>query len=454
MAEKPVHPVTVIRAGHIVPVRPAGVVLEEFAVAIENSTIVAIRPSDELKRAYPAATVIDLPHHALLPGLINMHTHSPMTLLRGYADDQSLQTWLGDHIWPAEQHFVGPEFVSDGTRLAVAEMIRAGTTCFNDMYFHPNQIAQVCKEAGIRASIGVPLIELETFSMRDVERHFAQAEEIYQEWSGEPLLQFSFAPHAPYTVSDETLAKVGKMSRSLDVPVHMHLLETTWDIKHSLQHHEVSPLGRLKALGLLNSRLQAVHMTQLSEEDIRLLAANSVNVVHCPQSNLKLASGICPVSELIDAGVNVSVGTDGAASNNDLDILAEAQTAALLAKGVSGDAETVSAFQALEMITINGARALGMESQLGSIECGKQADLCAIDLSGPETQPLHHVVSQLVYAASARQVSDVWVAGKRVLESRALTALDLEKTITKAKYWKKRLAEFSQGKQTQERLSH
>lgn len=434
--------VTLIHPRYLVPVRPPHVVHDAWSVATIDDVIVQVMPRDDAEQAYPAAEVIELPDHVLLPGLINMHTHSPMNLLRGYADDMDLHVWLRQHIWPAEQEFVGPDFVTDGTRLAIAEMLRAGTTCFNDMYFFPDAIAQACRDAGIRASIGVPLIEDQSVNATGIDEYFEQGLELHRKWQTEPLLSFTLSPHAPYTVTDQTLRRVAGYSDELNIPVHLHLLETEWDIKHSLQHHDLHPLRRLKELNLLNSRLQAVHMTQLSTEDIASLAEAGVHVVHCPQSNLKLASGICPLTALLEAGINVSLGTDGVASNNDLDLLAEAQTAALLAKGISGNAEAVNAFQALEMMTINGAQALGMEDRLGSLEPGKAADLCAIDLSHPETQPLHHVVSQLIYAASRRQVSDVWVAGRRVLESGRLTSIDLEATTHQARLWATRLRVF------------
>jgi 5-methylthioadenosine/S-adenosylhomocysteine deaminase len=437
--------ITLIHPAYLVPVRPPDVVFEAHSVAVDQGSIIALMPREEAEKAFPGADAIELPDHVLLPGFINMHTHSPMTLLRGYADDMDLYIWLREHIWPAEQEFVGSAFVADGTGLAVAEMLRGGTTCFNDMYFHPHAVAKACLEAGIRASIGVPLIEHQANGSSDIDAYFEQGLELHREWRSEPLLSFTFSPHAPYTVSDDTLRRVAYHSRDLGVPVHLHLLESEWDIKHSLQHHDVQPLLRLKELDLLNSRLQAVHMTQLSAEDIAMLADTAVHVVHCPQSNLKLASGICPLAALLDAGVNVSLGTDGAASNNDLDLMAEAQTAALLAKGVTGNAQAVNAFQALEMMTINGAKALGMEHLIGSIEPGKEADLCAIDLCFPETQPLYHAVSQVIYAASRRQVSDVWVAGRRVLDSGTLTFIDLEETISRARQWQIRLSGFDRS---------
>ena len=422
---------SLIHPRYLVAVRPQGIVLENHSIAIEQGLIVSIMTRTESEQAYPEAESIELPDHVLLPGFVNAHTHSPMTLLRGYADDMDLDVWLREHIWPAEQEFVGPSFVADGARLAIAEMFRAGTTCFNDMYFFPDVLGETCLDTGIRASIGVPLIETQTAWASDIDSYFEQGLRLHDEWRSESLLSITFSPHAPYSVSDETLRRVATHSRELEVPVHLHLLETTWDIKHSLQHHDVHPLHRLRDLDLLNSRLMAVHMTQLSSEDIDQLVQSGVHVIHCPQSNLKLASGICPLASLLEAGVNVALGTDGAASNNDLDLLSEAQTAALLAKGISGNAKAVDAFQALEMLTINGAKALGIDKLTGSIEVGKAADLCAIDLSCPETQPLYHVVSQVIYAASRRQVSDVWVAGRRVLEAGQLTTIDLEEVTRK-----------------------
>ena len=433
---------TLIHPRYLVAVKPQGIVLENHSIAIERGLIISILTRTESEQAYPEAESIELPEHVLLPGFINMHTHSPMTLLRGYADDMDLDVWLKEHIWPAEQEFLSPAFVADGARLAIAEMFRAGTTCFNDMYFFPDVLGETCLDTGIRASIGVPLIETQTAWIADIDSYFEQGLRLHDEWRSEPLLSITFSPHAPYSVSDETLRRVAVHSAELEVPVHLHLLETQWDIKHSLQHHDVPPLHRLRDLDLLNSRLLAVHMTQLSSEDIDQLAQSGVHVIHCPQSNLKLASGICPLSSLLEAGVNVALGTDGAASNNDLDLLSEAQTAALLAKGISGNAKAVDAFQALEMLTINGAKALGIDKLTGSIEVGKAADLCAVDLSCPETQPLYNVVSQVIYAASRSQVSDVWVAGRRVLDCGQLTTIDLEEVTRKAVQWQNRLSEF------------
>jgi 5-methylthioadenosine/S-adenosylhomocysteine deaminase len=433
-----------IRARYIVPVRTRERVLESHCVAVRDDVIVEVLPFGEAQQRWPAAEIVDLPDHLLIPGLVNAHTHSPMSLLRGYADDMELPVWLKKHIWPAEREFVGPQFVSDGTRLAIAEMLRSGTTCFNDMYFFPDATIEACLDAGMRASIGITVIEIESAWAADVDSYVEKGLKLHAELETEPLISFTLSPHAPYTVSDKTLRRLALLSRNLGFPVHMHLLETEWEIKQSLQQHDLHPMMRLEEAGLLNQNLQAVHMTQISTEDIDRLAAVGAHVVHCPQSNLKLASGICPLSSLLEAGVNVALGTDGAASNNDLDLLGEARTAALLAKGISGDARSVDAYQVLDMMTINGARALGQGDRLGTLEPGKQADLCAVDLRQPETQPLHHVVSQLIYSASRRQVTDVWVAGRRLLDSGELTTIDLESVLEAAGGWQKRLARLEE----------
>ena len=433
-----------IHSKYAVPVRPVRTVHQDYSVAVEGNRIVAVLPRAEAELRWPGAEAAELPTHVLLPGLVNSHTHAPMTLLRGYADDMELHVWLKEHIWPAEHRFVGPDFVRDGTRLAVAEMFRGGTTCFNDMYFFPDAAIEVCLETGMRASIGITVIEIESAWAKDVDSYIDKGLGLHEAYHAEPLVSLTLSPHAPYTVSDRTLRRIAGLSGELQVPVHMHLLETKWEIKQSLQQHDRQPLARLEQQGLLNPRLQAVHMTQLAHDDIDRVASSGASVVHCPQSNMKLASGFCPLAALQSAGVNVALGTDGAASNNDLDLLSEAQTAALLGKAVAQDAEVVDAFEVVEMLTLNGARALGLEDRTGSIEPGKQADLCALDLSAPETQPLHHVLSQLVYAASARQFSDVWVAGRRVLKNGRLTTIDIDEVLARARRWREKLAGIDQ----------
>jgi len=422
---------------YLVPVRPLGQVLEQYSVAIDPASgrIMDVLPRVDAMEKHVGASVFEMETHVLLPGLVNMHTHSPMTLLRGYADDLRLDDWLRNHIWPAEANWADGDFVDLGTELAVAEMLRSGTTCFNENYFFPERMADVVEAAGIRACIGVPVIGVETKWAATTEEYLAKGLELVASRAGYPRLRFSIAPHAMYTVDVATLARIADLSERHDMPVHLHLLETESEIRNSQQAYGKMPLHHAEELGLLNERLIAVHMAHLSDSDIDLVARNNVNVVHCPQSNLKLASGVCRLTDLLAAGVNVSIGTDGAASNNDLDMFDELRTAALLAKGLSGDPCVVDAVTALDLVTINAARALGMEHEIGSVEVGKQADLCALDLACARTQPVHHVISQLVYSAASGQVSDVWVAGRQLVKSGELTLMDEARILSEAAAW-------------------
>ena len=427
----------------LVPVRPRGQVLEQMAVIIEDELIGAVLPRSEALTRYADATRIDLPEHVLLPGFINMHTHSAMSLLRGYADDLNLQVWLNDHIWPVEKTFLSPEFVHDGARLAIAEMMRGGTTCFNDLYFFPEVTAAAAVETGMRACIGLPVIDVPTIWAANENEYINKGLEVSASWQGEPLISTSFAPHAPYSVGDEALGRIARLSEKRDMRVHMHVLESSWEVSESLSRHGKPTLARLAGLGLMNERLLAVHMTQLDAMDLDVLSNTAVNVIHCPESNLKLASGICPVTRLAELGVNLALGTDGAASNNNLDLLAESRSAALLAKGFAADPCVLDAFATLEMLTINGARALGKEHHLGSVEAGKLADLCAIRLDSLQTTPMYDVVSHLIYAASSQQVSHVWVGGRMLLQDQQFLHINTGDIMQRANDWARRIT--SQG---------
>lgn len=432
---------TLILPRFVVPVRPRGQALEDCGVLVDQGRVMAVLPGDEARKSRAPGPVIELPDHVLMPGLINMHTHSPMSLLRGYADDLDLQRWLIDHIWPAEGRHADAQFVADGTRLAIAEMVRAGTTCFNDNYFFPDEMARVARDAGMRAVIGLPLLDQPSRWAGEFTEYMAKGLAVVEEFEGETLIDFALAPHAPYSITDSGLGRIAEVSTSQGLRVHMHCLETRFDTEHSMRTHGIGPLERLDRHALLNERLIAVHMTQLDERDIDRLAQRGTHVVHCPQSNLKLASGICPVPALLKAGVNVSLGTDGAASNNNLDLLEEARFAALLAKGASRDATALDALQAIDMMTINGAIALGMEDDLGTIEAGKLADLCALNLATVQTQPIHNVFSQIVYAASSAQFTDVWIGGERIMMEGELKTLDESALLANADEWRARLCE-------------
>jgi 5-methylthioadenosine/S-adenosylhomocysteine deaminase len=429
-----------IEAGWVVPVEPHGVVLEDHAVAVRDGAILAVLPRSEARTRFSAAEIVMRPHSALIPGFVNAHTHNPMTLLRGAADDLPLMEWLQGHIWPIEAQVIGPDFVADGIALAIAEMLRGGTTCCNENYFFPDVQAATYRRFGFRALVGLPVIDFPTAWARGDDEYFDRACEVHDQWRNDPLVATAFAPHAPYTVSDANFERIRMLSDQLDIPVHCHVHETAHEVAESQQKHGQRPLARLDRLGLVNDRLIAVHMTQLLEGEIALCAQRGVSVVHCPESNLKLASGFCPAAALQHAGVNLAIGTDGAASNNDLDMFGETRTAALLAKAVAQDAAALDAASTLRAATLGGACALGFGERIGSIMPGKQADLACVDLATIETQPLHHVISQLVYACGRQQVTDVWIAGHRKLRERVLCDMDAEALVANARQWRGRIS--------------
>jgi len=429
-----------ISARWIVPVEPDRVVLDDHAVAIDGGAIVEVLPAADAARRYAPRERVDLPGHALIPGLVNAHTHNPMSLLRGLADDLPLMTWLREHIWPVEARVIGPEFVRDGVELAVAEMLRGGTTCCSENYFFPDTQAAVYRAHGFRAMVGLPIIEFPSAWARGRDEYFERALAVHDRYRGDALIGTTFAPHAPYTVADESFGRIRTLSDQLDLPVHLHLMETAQEVEDSKREHGLRPMQRLQKLGLVNDRLIAVHMTQVSDAEIAACAEAGVSVVHCPESNLKLASGFCPAEKLRRGGVNLALGTDGCASNNDLDMFGELRTAALLAKAVASDAAAFDDAFALRAATLNGARALQLDAKVGSIEAGKRADLVAVKMDEVETQPLYNVVSHLAYAVSRRQVSDVWIDGARRLAEGALVDFDLAGVLEKARRWRERIA--------------
>jgi 5-methylthioadenosine/S-adenosylhomocysteine deaminase len=431
---------SLIHARWIIPVEPDAVIHEFYSMAIHEGRIVDLLPTTEAQRLYQSAAVENLEHHVVLPGLINCHTHAAMNLLRGIADDLPLMEWLQQHIWPLEQKWMSEKFVLDGCALAIAEMLRGGTTCFNDMYFFPEMTAQQAQAYGIRAVLGMIVFDFPTIWAQNSEAYIERGLKLHDQLRYAPLCSTSFAPHAPYTVSDEPLKKIKIIADELNIPIHMHVHETRDEVEQARQKNGQRPLWRLYELGLLNPALMAVHMTQLTPDEIRLAAQAGIHIVHCPESNLKLASGFCPVADCLAAGINVTLGTDGAASNNDLDMFGEMRTAALLAKTVSGDVTAVSAHTALRMATINAAKALNMEHHIGSLSIGKAADVIAVDLSPLNTQPVYSPISTLVYSAGRDQVSDVWVAGKRQLQNRVLTSFKGSELQAKIDYWQERLS--------------
>ncbi|MDC8786906.1 TRZ/ATZ family hydrolase [Roseateles koreensis] len=415
---------TLLKSRWILPLSPGSSVLNDHTLVMQGDRIAAILPWAQAEAQYPAAERVDLGQHVLIPGLINGHTHSAMSLLRGVADDVPLMDWLNNHIWPLEKKWVSDDWTYQGSLLSAAEALRGGVTYLNDMYFFPAAMARAALDSGIRAGVSINVIDFPTGYAANAAEYIAKGLEAYEQFKGESLLDWTSAPHAPYTVSDETFVQLRELAERLDIQMHCHIHETDFEVSESLKQHGMRPLARLNKLGVLNERMMAVHMVHLTDEEIALLARQKVHLVHNPNSNMKLASGVCPVTALEAAGVNTILGTDGAASNNRQDMLGEIRAAALLAKGVTQNSTTVSARTALEMATIRAAKAMGRGHDLGSLEVGKLADVVAISLDALECRPVYNPEAQLVYVAGREHVSDVWVGGRRVLKDRQLTSID------------------------------
>lgn len=437
--ESSTHCDLLISAKWIIPVVPEGSVLEHHAIAVKDKKIVAILPVDEARTAYTATQNHDLPHHALIPGLVNTHGHTPMTLFRGIADDIPLKQWLEQHVWPLESKFVDAQFVLDGSKLAIAEMISSGTTCFADMYFFPDQVAKAAVEANMRVQLASPVLDFPTVWGQDANEYIDKATRLHDDYRNNEFVYTAFGPHAPYTVSDAPLRKVAMLAEELDIPIHMHVHETAQEITDAIAGDGRRPLQRLADIGIISPRLLCVHATELTSDEMALLGAQGSHVVHCPESNLKLASGFCEVAKLLNNGVNVALGTDGCASNNDLNMFSEMHTAALLAKGVAADASALPAAQALSMATINGARAMGLDKLIGSLEIGKFADITAVSLQDLSSSPVYNPVSNIVYSATANQVTHVWCGGKLLLKDRALQTLDSHQILKTTDTWRQRI---------------
>ncbi|HSC95263.1 MAG TPA: TRZ/ATZ family hydrolase [Burkholderiales bacterium] len=429
----------VVEAAWVIPVDPPETVLADHAVVVADGRIRELLPAGVARERFPAARRTELPGHALIPGLINLHTHAAMTLMRGLADDRALMDWLQNHIWPVETRLVSSDFVRDGTLLACAEMLRGGITCFNDMYFHPEAAARAALDAGMRAALGIIVIEMPSAYAADAQDYLSKGLATRDDLRHESLLSFCIAPHAPYTVSDKAFERIAVLQGVLDLPLHIHLHETRDEIEQSVARHGERPLARLHRLGLVDANLIAVHAVHLSEHEAQLLAAEGCHVAHCPSSNLKLASGIAAPARLLEAGVNVGLGTDGAASNNRLDLFTEMRLAALLAKGMADDPTALPAHTALEMATVRAARALGLEDRIGTLAPGKCADMTAVDLGALELLPCYDPMSHLVYAAGREHVSHVWVNGELLLENGRLTRLDTAELAAKTAYWREKI---------------
>lgn len=424
-----------ISAAWVLPIAPENVALEDHAIAIQGGRIIDLLPREWAESKYTADETKHFADHAIMPGLVNSHAHTPMNLFRGLADDLKLMDWLQNHIWPAEGALINEDSVRVGSKLAIAEMIRTGTTCFADHYMFPQATADAVKETGIRACLGLQMMDVPTKWAENGAEALEKGIAIYKSFEKHPRITWAWAPHAPYTTTDETFERLVDINKELKLPIHLHLHETEQQVNDSMDEYGKRPIERLNDLGVLSPLFVGVHLTQVDDKDIEIMQATGSNAVHCPESNLKLASGFAPISDLLDANINVAIGTDGAASNNDLNMFGELQTAALLAKAQSQNPLAIPAAQALEMATINGAKAFGLDKEIGSLEAGKAADIIAIDLSPYYIQPMYHPISHLVYAMNALQVSDVWVDGKPLLSNGELNDLNTAGLLNEAKKW-------------------
>lgn len=431
---------TLIEARWIIPVEPAGIVLENHALVIKGENILDLLPSGEAAQRYLPRKRVSLPDHAVIPGLVNLHTHAAMNLMRGFADDLPLMRWLEDKIWPTEAQHVSPAFVRDGSLLAAAEMLRGGITCCSDMYFFPEAAAEAFLEAGLRAAIGMTTIEFPTAYASDAGDYLAKGLAARDRFRDESLLSFTLAPHAPYTVADKTLERIGTLSAQLDLPIHIHIHETRQEIQDSLKIHGMRPLARLDLIGLISPDLIAVHAAHLEPDEITLLARHGSHIAHCPTSNMKLASGIPPIANILKKGGNIGLGTDGAASNNRLDMFQEMRHAALLGKVSSGDAAALDAHTVLKMATLSGAQALGLGDITGSLKPGKKADICAVNIGEWLAQPCFDPTSHLIYVTDREQVSHVWVNGKHRVNNAQITDLEPAKLLALARLWQNTLS--------------
>ena len=429
----------IISASWIFTSNSEGQLLSDYSIVIENDKIIDLVPQDKVFDEYEANDTYQLTDHILIPGLINTHTHAAMSLFKGFADDLTLQDWLNDYIWPAEKEFINSSFVKDGSILALSEMIKSGVTTFNDMYFFPDATAEAVKELGVRSNIGLIVLDFPTNYATDPEDYLLKGFEFRDKWRNEELITTSIAPHAPYSVSDEAFTLINTYSEELSINIHTHLHETQWEIEDSIEKYGITPVQRLNNLGIIGPSLMAVHCVHLNDQDMATLAKNKVSIVHNPSSNMKLGSGIADIAKMLKQNLNISLGTDSSASNNRLDIMEEMRLAALLIKGSTKSPESFSANEAIKMATINGAKALGLESIIGSIEKNKKADLVAIDLNSIENQPIYNPLTTFVYSSSRSDVSYVWIDGEIKLKDKKLVKIDEERIIQLAKKWQRKL---------------
>lgn len=398
-------------------------VIENGAVAVQDDCIVAVGPAVELERTCRPSARLELEHGLVMPGLVNVHTHAPMSCLRGIADDLPLMTWLQEYIFPVEAK-LNSEIVYQATLLSIMEMIRSGTTCFSDMYLFAKDVARAVDQSGMRGWLSEPLYDFPSPNYGELAAGFDYVDELFDLYREHPLITIAAAPHSTYTCAPDLLVRLKEKAEQNQAIFHIHLSETREEVETIQQRFGLTPVRHLDKLGLLDSRMTAAHCVVLDVGEIELLARRGVKVAHCPESNMKLASGVAPVPQMLEAGLVVGLGTDGCASNNDVDLFTEMDTAAKLHKVHTLDPTVMSAEQTLSLTTMGGARLLGVEDQIGSLAPGKKADLIVLDLNQPHLTPLYHIPSHLVYAARGSDVVHSVINGKIVMKNRQFTTLD------------------------------
>ncbi len=435
----------IVSAPYVLPVAPHNQVLENHAVAVRNGQIAEVGPRGAIDAAFNPARRLDLAHHILMPGLVNAHGHAAMTLLRGAGEDQSLQAWLQETIWPLEGRLMNPDFVNLGTELAMAEMLSSGTTTCSDMYFFPEVVARQAVQAGMRVQVAVPVIEMPNAWSQSVSEGLHKALALHDHYRHQELVKIAFGPHSAYTLAEEDLQKVAMYANELDAGIQIHLHENAAEVSEAVQQQGCSWVMHLNEIGLLGPQLQAVHMTTLTAEEIDVVAASGARVVHCPSSNLKLASGYCPVNQLRQAGLCVGLGTDGAASNNRLDMFKEMHLAALLEKHATADPTCAAAPDMLRMATLDSARALGMDHLIGSLEAGKAADMISVDIHHAGMLPLYDPFAALVHGNCGEAVDHVFVNGETLLSNGQLTRIDSPALTEAVTIWQQQQADGARG---------
>lgn len=408
------HADTIIEARCVLPIAPKGVILENHSIIIRDGRIAAVLPNADARLQYESDDVVTLPDSLVMPGFVNLHSHAAMNLVRGLGADLPLMDWLTTKIWPAEGKLMSPDFVREGAYIAGLEMAASGITTTSDHYFFPLDAAHGLRDAGLRCATSAFVIGFPSAWAKNDAEYLRRAEETLEACQNNPFLRATVAPHAPYTVSDDALKACAELSVKYDAPIHMHVHETAVEVADSLRDHGVRPLERLERLGLVTDKLIAVHAVHLNDEDIDRLARAGASACHCPCSNLKLASGFSPVAKLLERGVNLGIGTDGAASNDKLDMLGETRLAAMLAKAVAGNTTAATVFDMLEAATLGGARALHWDDKIGSVEAGKEADLIAVKLSSVQSIPVQDPAAQLLYAAGRENITHTWVSGRLI----------------------------------------